>query len=240
MVVEARVRVIHEGCVTRTLGRGAHAAQISADRDADIIMMHAESEEQVSRFLDDLQRMQRAPLDVVSRTPTSVVVRARHPPAGAVGTILAHGCSVLWPAVWSGGAEEYSILAPTRATLDALVRRLHHLGGASVLRVSEVPPDALPVTVPLSDLTADLTQRQLGVLLRAIELGYYDSPRRTSTEAMATEFGVTRSTLEEHLRKAERRVLERFAGVLASQPVLARAATRGPGRPARRAGEGPQ
>lgn len=194
--------------------------------------MHGADESQVNSFLREIAATQDRPTDIVSRTPTSVVVRIRNPPHGIVAQVLAHGCAILWPAIYSRGEEAYTILAPSRDRFEALVRRLRELGEVHVEKVSDVAPDALHVNVPLSDITTNLTERQLFVLQAAIAQGYYDSPRRTSTEALAVEFGVTRSTLEEHLRKAERRVLEGFAGVLAAQPVLARAATRRPGRPA--------
>ena len=142
--------------------------------------------------------------------------------------------TVLWPALFVGGEETYTLLAPSRERLDALLARLQAFGPVTVERVGEAPTGALAVSVPLGDITTALTERQLDVLQKAIAEGYYDSPRRTSTEALAATFGVTRSTFEEHLRKAERRVLEGFAGVLIAQPVLASAATRRPGRPAAR------
>jgi hypothetical protein len=36
---------------------------------------------------------------VVSRSPKSVVIKGKNPQSGIVSTILAFGCSILWPAV---------------------------------------------------------------------------------------------------------------------------------------------
>lgn len=206
-------------------------AQLAADRDADVIVLHASDPRQLDALVAHLaQERARAP-DVLSRTPTSVVLRVRAPTHSVAADIMAAGCTVVWPALFVAGEETYSLLAPSRERLDALIHTLSAHGEIALDRVAEALPAQLSVSVPVTDITTSLTERQLVVLQRAIAEGYYDSPRRTSTEALASTFGVTRSTLEEHLRKAERRVLEGFAGVLLAQPVLASAAARRPGRP---------
>lgn len=53
-----------------------------------------------------------------------------------------------------------------------------------------------------------LTDRQREVLEVAHELGYYDRPSRASQEAIAAELGCSASTVGEHLRKAEKRLVE--------------------------------
>ncbi|ELZ95813.1 DNA binding protein [Haloferax mucosum ATCC BAA-1512] len=51
-----------------------------------------------------------------------------------------------------------------------------------------------------------LTARQEEVLEAAVELGYYDVPRQAALEDVAEIFGITPTTVSEHLRKIERRV----------------------------------
>ncbi|WP_226008025.1 helix-turn-helix domain-containing protein [Natrinema salinisoli] len=52
-----------------------------------------------------------------------------------------------------------------------------------------------------------LTVRQHEVVETAVELGYYDIPRTASQEDIAVELDCAPSTIAEHLRKAESRVL---------------------------------
>ncbi len=52
-----------------------------------------------------------------------------------------------------------------------------------------------------------LTQKQRDVLIAAYKLGYYDIPRRINSEKLAKKLNIGGSTLGEHLRKAERRLL---------------------------------
>jgi DNA-binding CsgD family transcriptional regulator len=59
---------------------------------------------------------------------------------------------------------------------------------------------------PLSKLTAK--QRQ--ALLTAFALGYYDVPRRISSEELSRHLDADKSTIVEHLRKAERKLIDRI------------------------------
>jgi hypothetical protein len=60
---------------------------------------------------------------------------------------------------------------------------------------------------PESPLSA-LTEKQREVLVAAYKLGYYDMPRRINSEKLAEKLNIGGATLGEHLRKAERRLLE--------------------------------
>lgn len=52
-----------------------------------------------------------------------------------------------------------------------------------------------------------LTDRQREVVAAAYQLGYYDQPRRIDGDGLGDRFGVSRSTVHEHLRTAERKLL---------------------------------
>ena len=52
-----------------------------------------------------------------------------------------------------------------------------------------------------------LTEKQRDVLIKAYKLGYYDRPRRISSEQLAQKVNLSKSTLVAHRRKAERRLL---------------------------------
>lgn len=57
-------------------------------------------------------------------------------------------------------------------------------------------------------LVSELTDRQFQALRTAHAAGYFDWPRETSTEAVATQLGVSRATLSEHLRVAQGKLLD--------------------------------
>jgi DNA-binding CsgD family transcriptional regulator len=76
-------------------------------------------------------------------------------------------------------------------------------------------PDDVQVTVEQvgqyaperGDMLSMLTDRQLEVFRTAVDLGYYEIPRRATHEDIADDLGCAPSTVDEHLRKAESRVL---------------------------------
>jgi hypothetical protein len=60
--------------------------------------------------------------------------------------------------------------------------------------------------LPHSPLSG-LTEKQRKVFVTAYALGYYDLPRRINLVQLAEKLDLARSTLDAHLRKAERRLL---------------------------------
>lgn len=80
--------------------------------------------------------------------------------------------------------------------------------------LSEIPADvdftvdnAGPYVPGGEDLLSPLTDRQLEVFETAVEEGYYDVPRRATHKDIADNLGCAPSTVDEHLRKAESRVV---------------------------------
>ncbi len=59
---------------------------------------------------------------------------------------------------------------------------------------------------PVSVLN-QLTQKQREVLVAAYKMGYYDIPRKTTSEQLAKNLKLVDSTVVEHLRKAEQRLI---------------------------------
>jgi predicted DNA binding protein len=231
-LIEAKLAIRHVGCViAESLVDGASATQVSSDRDADIIVMSGRDEHAVDRFYAKLVETQDHPPEVLHRGPTSLVVRGRNPEWGVVSTIARAGATILWPATWQEGIERYTVLVKDRAALQALLAALAPLGPVEVEHAHEVSAGALSVTIPLAGFLSDLTEKQLAALQLAIASGYYDSPRRVTTEDLAARVGIARTTFEEHLRKAEQRALRHFAGAVTTHPALAKESLRGKGRP---------
>lgn len=57
-----------------------------------------------------------------------------------------------------------------------------------------------------------LTPRQHQIILRALDRGYFDYPRKMDLAALAKEMNVTKSTLVEILRRAEKKALTALYG----------------------------
>lgn len=61
-----------------------------------------------------------------------------------------------------------------------------------------------------SALDGDLTERQREVLQAAYLSGFFGLPRESTGEEIAQSLGITPSTLHQHLRVAERKLLDAF------------------------------
>lgn len=57
-------------------------------------------------------------------------------------------------------------------------------------------------------LLSSLTENQRRTLITAHSLGYYDFPRRMGSETLARTLHLSKSTVSEHLRKAEKSLLD--------------------------------
>ena len=69
-------------------------------------------------------------------------------------------------------------------------------------REKQLPGQPVPV------LTEKLTERQSGVLEAAYYAGFFEWPRERSGEEVAASLGIGASTFHQHLRKAERKLLD--------------------------------
>lgn len=230
MVVEARLRIHHPGSYSERIPEGTRLIHVSSDEGRCMSIIRSDSSEQLERLRDDVPEL----VDrshVLERGDTWIVARCRCEPYGIASRIRSMGCSVVYPVVEAGGLEHYTVLAPSRERLQAMIEHLEEENTVHVEQVKQVHGDALDVNVSLSSVTGDLTPRQLEALLLAVREGYYETPRRVEAEELAERLGIGRSTLQEHLRKAERALLGRFASILAEHPALEDAASKGPGRP---------
>ncbi len=205
--------------------------QLGAEGQCSMFLVTGETQEELDDFLSGFEE-RLSGYTLVSRSPKVAMVRGGCPPGGVEECILSYGCSILFPSLFAEGREIHRIIAPSRERLRQLVDRLKEFGpgGANLEGISDVGPENLQVTVNLAELGGTLTKKQLEVLTTAVRAGYYQSPRRTSTERIARGFGLSRTTLEEHLRKAESKVLNAVMNVVGTNPVIASVARTGGGR----------
>jgi predicted DNA binding protein len=119
----------------------------------------------------------------------------------------AHQCLEAPPAVYRAGWGYFRLLSLDDKRTRELFQDLRRRGPTELLRKHELPLAALPTSIWVHAVFGELTPKQIEAMLQAQRYGYYASPRQVKTEAIARGLGLSRSTYEEHLRKAENRVL---------------------------------
>jgi predicted DNA binding protein len=120
------------------------------------------------------------------------------------------------PLVLSAGWEYHRLVGYDDNDLKGLLRGLDRIGTAEVLHKKNVSEGMTDDTflLSLSSLFGQLTEKQMKALVNAVENGYYEIPKRITADELAKKQGQPRSTLEEHIRKAESKI------VLAMAPYM--------------------
>ncbi len=94
------------------------------------------------------------------------------------------------------GKVAWTVIGPSAENISSLVERLKKAGcEVEVTALRQKSEDRV------------LTYHQEKVLRIAYELGYYDIPRATNLEDFAAKVGISKSTLDLILRRAERRLV---------------------------------
>lgn len=141
-------------------------------------------------------------------------------------------CRLSIPWMYRDGWGFFRVLSLDEGHLRSLFDRLELFGSVRLLRKSERPLDVLSTAARWQTVFSDLTPKQAEAILQAHSAGYYSSPRAVTRADIARKLGVGRTTYEEHLRKAERKVMLALVPALSdlavSRPEL------GPSLPTRR------
>lgn len=120
-----------------------------------------------------------------------------------------HNCIHMPPTVYQRGWEQYSVVGFTESDIQGLLQELDDSREIDVLSKTSIEQQQLPHSTVLSvdRLFDDLTAKQLAALRLALDNDYYTQPRGASVEELAALTDVARATFEEHLRKAENKLI---------------------------------
>jgi predicted DNA binding protein len=121
--------------------------------------------------------------------------------------ISSHECWDAPPILYQDGWANMRVMAFEDDNPRRLVAAFRKWGPTELVSKRTLELSVLPTSVYANALFGELTQKQSNALLTAFRFGYYTSPRSITTEEISTSVGVSRTTFEEHLRKAENRVI---------------------------------
>ena len=120
-----------------------------------------------------------------------------------------HNCLYQSPTIYRQGWEHYTVVAFDSEDIRDLLDDLRSDREIELLSKTSISETQVPhsMLAPADQLFETITDRQLAALQLALERGYYEQPRKTSLRDLADQTAVARSTYEEHLRKAENKLL---------------------------------
>ena len=126
-----------------------------------------------------------------------------------------HGCLLIPPLKYVAGEKRARVLALDADSLAAFYKDIAAEFDVQVETkgpIRSIRPDS--PFLPISGMLPEFTDRQREVFETAYDRGYYESPRGTTTEQIGAELGIHRRTAENHLRVAERKLVDAFADYL--------------------------
>jgi DNA-binding CsgD family transcriptional regulator len=162
--------------------------------------LRGDPEELQARLDDHPQLLSCAPIAVEGETFHFYVHVKPGQPAGRLMAVAQkYALMIVPPLAFVEGGLRITVVG-THEMLQQALEELPEETHISVEQVGEYSPDD-------RNVLSLLTDRQLEVFETAVENGYYDIPRRATHEDIADALGCAPSTVDEHLRKAESRIL---------------------------------
>jgi len=124
-----------------------------------------------------------------------------------------NSCLLVPPEVFYGGWEEYRVVGFRENDYKKMLQEIDQIGQVRITQKRVAPEKSIRDTfvVSLNSVFSQLTERQVNSLITALEAGYYQIPKKVTTTQIAGRNKVPRTTYEEHLRKAESKVLQAIA-----------------------------
>ncbi len=132
---------------------------------------------------------------------------------------LAESMNLLWeaPAIYEKGEEKLRLISFSSTEFGSFYGKVASQGTTRIIRKKKIEPDSLRdvYSISLKDIFGDLSTKQAKYLKEAIGKGMFSSPRRLRVEDMARNNGLSKSTMQEHLRKAENKLIRSVEPYLA-------------------------
>ena len=113
------------------------------------------------------------------------------------------------PVVYQEGWEQYRILSFRHEEIENLMKELKSRN-MKIEIVRKAPFDGFigaSTSITANAIFSGMTEKQMDALVTAFCHGYYELPSRTNVQTIATKVDVPRSTYQEHLRKAEKKLV---------------------------------
>ena len=180
----------------------------------DIIEIVVENPEEYGPVMDEMIKHRPDGIIDESSDQQKFHVIVKSCSCGEENTVSRHIGSMdifhIFPAILEKGWEYHRIIFFRHEDFEELLQRLREHGFVfEILR--KVPFNGFiggSLTLTADTLVSSLTGKQIDALLTAHRYGYYYLPRRADVQAIATKLRVPRTTFQEHLKKAENKLID--------------------------------
>lgn len=209
-----RFGIRHEGCWTELTGENTvkvHTLISKPFKEKNCILGVIEVKsmtlDAVKRFLHSFKRSKKI-MEILEITPVNYQrklfkVAFREVYDGMVSSLLYEHSSIYQNDLISGDVEHITAVIP-KSEVNRLYSDLSSLGTLSYYRLSNADAGGqAPVVLDLTDAERD-------ALVMAFRLGYYVIPRTFHLEDMCAMLNLSKSTLQEYLRRAENKILAKW------------------------------
>ena len=227
---ETAFRLQHD-CPFNELSRQHPELSISSwcNSETDVMEISADDPASFNELQKDLKSVEKALKTKITRRSNStnniqIVIQhcgCENVPAPVSPVFERNNCLELQPTIYKGGWEYYRLIAFSEKDLKKVFATIEPYCKVEIISQRVIPSGAVKETmlVSTSSLFGGLTRKQVQALVFALENGYYQVPKRVTTEEMASKLRLPRTTYEEHLRKAEGKVLRSMAPYISLGPA---------------------
>ncbi len=112
------------------------------------------------------------------------------------------------PVLYKNGWEYYKIISLNKKSQAAIMEYIQTIPEYEILSITDLDIDQYKYQfLTTNEIMKSLTARQIEVLVKAYEQGYYKIPRSVKTRELAEKFNVSRTATEKSLRKAENTII---------------------------------
>lgn len=130
-----------------------------------------------------------------------------------------HSCLLVPPIRYAEGAKFCVILGLNVADLASVYHDLREEASVDVITKRRIEKTSVgPHPLAFARRVPSFSERQRETLALAYDRGYYEIPRGTTTAELAAELGVSRRTAEDHLRRAENKLVDALAEYVRAEP----------------------
>ena len=143
------------------------------------------------------------------RCAATMLLRGRLTEVTPLQALMYEGYLPLGPTQLADGRECFDLLLNDRSELSKAIDLLSEFGDVTVERITQdFRREIMPSRAEWQELLSSIPPRQREFLNTAAEHGYFEIPRQVTLEEVADEMDITKTTASNHLRKAERQLVE--------------------------------